>query len=272
MMSIKTPLELYQFLPKSNCGLCQVPSCMAFAVGIIQGRKQLTDCPHLERDTLLRLGGDLEKRQFLRDDQEKIIRQLQEQIVGLDFSTATARLGARLVQDRLAINCLGKDFCIAPGGAMLSECHANAWILIPLYNYVLHAQGKEVQGKWTPFGELPDSVNWSKFFAHRCEEPLQQLADAHPDLVFEILHVFGAKSLPGITSADQALVIYPLPKLPLLINYWQPEDGFPSQLNILFDQSATANLNPECIYLLTRGLVEMFRQLIIRHSRDGKLF
>ena len=94
----------------------------------------------------------------------------------------------------------------------------------------------------------------------------------HTDLIFEILHLFGAKPLAEVTNADHSLVIHPLPKVPFLINYWMPEDDFESKLTILFDRSAEVNSNIESLYLLGRGLVEMFRALIVRHSKDGKLF
>ena len=97
------------------------------------------------------------------------------------------------------------------------------------------------------------------------------LADAHTGLFFEILHIFGAQSIGGM-DADYSLVIYPLPKVPFMINYWEPEQGFESKLNILFDRVAADNITIESIYLLGRGLVEMFRALIVRHNRDGKLF
>jgi hypothetical protein len=121
------------------------------------------------------------------------------------------------------------------------------------------------------FDELQGAKDWSRFFAHRCEEDLKQLADAHTELFFEILHLFGAQAKEGM-DADHSLVIYPLPRVPFMINYWEPEMGFPSKLNILFDRTTTDNINIESIYVLGRGIVEMFRALIVRHSRDGKLF
>ena len=155
---------------------------------------------------------------------------------------------------------------------MWSECHKNPWVLIPVLNYIIHGKGRKLSGEWVAFGELPGAAEWSRFFSHRCEEAMRQLADAHPELIFEILHLFGATSAADVTNADQSLVVYPLPGLPMLINYWKPVDNFTSKLNILFGRTATDNLNIESIYLLGRGLVEMFRALIVKHSRDGKLF
>lgn len=272
MAGIKTPLELYKLLKKTNCGQCRVPSCMAFAVAVIQGQKQLHDCPELDSQVLAQFGGDRTPRTSRSDVQPEVISELQRQVAAIDFAAAAARIGAGLAHGRLAIPCLGKDFLVQPDSTMVSECHANNWVLVPLLHYIIHCQGSDCRDEWVPFGELRGTADWRRFFAHRCEEDLRQLVDAHPDLVFELLTIFGAQPVQGFPSADHALVISPLPKVPLLLCYWQPEEGFDSKLQILFDRSAESNVTPEALYLLSRGIVEMFRQLIIRHSKDGKLF
>jgi hypothetical protein len=245
---------------------------MAFAVAVVQGQKKLAACPHLDNKIVEQLDGQIKTRKSLAYDQDQVLAQLQKEIVAVDFASAPTRLAVKFEKGRLVINCLGKDFLIDPAGDMVSECHVNPWVLIPLLRYIIHCQGKELTGRWLPFGELQGAEDWRRFFSHRCERPLLELVDANTELVFEILRLFGAEPLDGRPLADRSLIIYPLPRVPLLINYWPPEDGFGSKLNILFDRSATANSDPESIYLLTRGIVEMFRQLIVRHSKDGKLF
>jgi hypothetical protein len=272
MTELKNPLELYKLLKKSNCGECRVPSCMAFAVAVVQGRKVLADCPYLDRDLVQSLGGRIPRRRTVEEDQEQSLRDLQGQVGSVDFSTAAGRLGATLVQGQLAISCLGRDFHIDQNGSMDSPCHVNFWIYFPLLNYVLRCQGAPPTGEWVTLGQLQEGGNWDQFFSHRVEEALRQLADAHPDLFFEILGIFGAEPQVSLSAADHSLLLRPLPKVPFLINYWGPEEGIDSKLNILFDRSAARNIDPGSIYYLGRGLVEMFRQLIIRHSRDGKLF
>ena len=272
MLKIKKPFELYAFLEKSNCRRCGLASCLAFSAAVIQGQKQLKDCPFLDQETIEKLGGNVEKKESLEDDQGRVTRQLKGEIAQVDFSTTAPRLNAVVKNGCLGIACLGKDFWIDSSGEMASDCHINNWVHIPLLHYILTCKGRQPNNDWVAFNQLKGAPEWSNFFSHRCEESLRELADAHPDLVFEILHLFGAKQTAGITNADHSLVIYPLPKVPFLINYWEPEDDFASKLNILFDRSAEDNINMQSIYLLGRGIVEMFRQLIVKHSRDGKLF
>ncbi|RWX48337.1 hypothetical protein VT98_11674, partial [Candidatus Electrothrix communis] len=74
------------------------------------------------------------------------------------------------------------------------------------------------------------------------------------------------------SDADRSLLIHPMPKLPMIIHYWNADDDFASQLSIFFDCTAPDNINIEYIYTVTRGIVEMFRELIVKHNMTGRLF
>jgi acetyl-CoA decarbonylase/synthase, CODH/ACS complex subunit gamma len=39
-------LDIFKLLPKTNCGECGVPTCMAFAMKLAQKKAELKDCPH----------------------------------------------------------------------------------------------------------------------------------------------------------------------------------------------------------------------------------
>ncbi len=39
-------LEIFKLLPKTNCGDCGVPTCMAFAMKLAQKKAELSECPH----------------------------------------------------------------------------------------------------------------------------------------------------------------------------------------------------------------------------------
>ena len=46
-MKVKSPLEVYKFLPQTNCGECGYDTCMSFAAQIIDRNVKPTDCPPL---------------------------------------------------------------------------------------------------------------------------------------------------------------------------------------------------------------------------------
>ncbi len=46
-MKVKSPLEVYKYLPQTNCGECGYDTCMSFAAQIIDRNVKPTDCPPL---------------------------------------------------------------------------------------------------------------------------------------------------------------------------------------------------------------------------------
>jgi acetyl-CoA decarbonylase/synthase complex subunit gamma len=42
-----TGIEIFKLLPKTNCGECGVPTCLAFAMNLAAGKAELTACPHV---------------------------------------------------------------------------------------------------------------------------------------------------------------------------------------------------------------------------------
>lgn len=266
MSQIKGPLDIYKLLEKSNCGLCLRPSCMAFAVSVINGEKRLDNCPRLDRKVIEQLEGGIVKREALEPDQQELLEELKRKIAPLDFFTATERVDASVVGEKLSVMCLGKEFQIDNKGNMYSECHVNTWVQIPLLNYIISSKGEDVSGEWVPFGKFQGAMHWGAFFARRCEEPLKKIADTHTDLFFDTLSMFDGRPVTKGLSADRAIVLYPLPKVPFLICYWKTEDDFESKLSVLFDKTAGSNLNIESIYLIGAGFVEMLKLIIHKHS------
>ena len=244
---------------------------MAFAVAVVQGQKKLRDCPHIDPALINKEEGEVAPRRSFEDEQRQQLASLKAEVAALDFSSMADKVGGRVVDDQLAVNCLGKDFFITRQGDLRSECHNNLWVHAPLLGYIVKSGGREPGGTWVAFDDLAGAGAWSRFFAHRCRDDLHRLFDAHTDLLPEILDLFGARPL-SVKDADISLMLSPLPQIPLVLNYWLPEPDFPSQLNLLFDANASDNLDCGLIYTLSRGLVEMFRQLIVKHSREGRIF
>ena len=45
-----TGIEIFKQLPKTNCGDCGVPTCLAFAMKLAQGQAELSSCPHVSEE------------------------------------------------------------------------------------------------------------------------------------------------------------------------------------------------------------------------------
>lgn len=266
MSQLNNPLEIYKLLPKSNCGHCQMPTCLAFADAVIKGEKRLDGCPRLEKNIVERFNVRVVKRVPYEQQIEQLLEQLKREMATRDFYSSAERLGALFTGDKLKIKCLGKDFFIDFNGNITSDCHVFSWLTIPLLDYVISCSGINVSGQWVPFRELKNGMTWIPLFELLCEKPLKQIADIHTDLLEIILHVFGGKPATINYSSDFSLVLHPLPKVPILICYSKPEEEFESKLNIFFDTTAEDNLNIRSVFGITSGLVRMFEKISLRHG------
>lgn len=51
-----TAIQIYQLLPKTNCGDCGVPTCLAFAMKVAQKQAAIEECPHVSEEAKAALG------------------------------------------------------------------------------------------------------------------------------------------------------------------------------------------------------------------------
>ena len=45
-----TGIEIYKYLPKTNCAECAIPTCLAFAMNVAAGKLALEKCPYLSKE------------------------------------------------------------------------------------------------------------------------------------------------------------------------------------------------------------------------------
>jgi len=50
-----TGIEIFKLLPKTNCGECGVPTCLAFAMNLAAGKAELSACPHVSEEARVQL-------------------------------------------------------------------------------------------------------------------------------------------------------------------------------------------------------------------------
>ncbi|MFC1950235.1 acetyl-CoA decarbonylase/synthase complex subunit gamma [Chloroflexota bacterium] len=50
-----TGIEIFKLLPKTNCGECGVPTCLAFAMKLASGKAELSACPYVSEEAKAKL-------------------------------------------------------------------------------------------------------------------------------------------------------------------------------------------------------------------------
>lgn len=266
MATFKSALEVLKLLDKSNCKNCSEPTCLAFAAKVFKEQRQLSDCPKLEKDIIETYGENKVKKNTPEEVRDESLELLKKEIRNVDLSGSAEKLGGHFSNGKLTLKVLGKDVRVDADGNISTDIHVNPWIMVPFLNYVISGKGTDITGNWVPFRELKGGKSWGRFFNHKCEKQLKKIADNYTDLFNDMLEIFNGRQVENHYSSDISLVLYPLPKVPMLISYWKPEDGLESDLNLFFDDTVEDNLDVEAIYTLGVGLVTMFEKLSLRHG------
>ena len=262
----KNAMEIFQLLDMSNCRECGEKTCLAFAGAVFQGQRKLAECPKLDQATIQRFTGEAPEQSASEQNRDEYLKQLKREIVGYDLAAAASRVGAMFSNARLTLKVLGKDFSVDTEGNLYADIHINPWVVVPFLSYILHCKGLPVTGNWVSFRELKDGPERYPLFQKRCEEPMKRVADIYTNLFDDLVHLFSGKQVEEQFESDISVVLHPLPKVPIMICYWMPEDGLESSLNVFFDETADQNLDIGSVFTLGAGLAQMFGKLALRHG------
>lgn len=258
--------EIVKMLEQSNCGECGEATCLAFASSVFLRRRGLGDCPKVDPEAvdvcLTRDNSVLP----LDEGPAKLLDELKSALSRIDFVEAAERTGGRLSGERLVLSVLGKDFGVEPTGEMVSSIHVNPWVAAPLLSYILSGGEKPVSGRWVSFRDLKGGMERYPLFQKRCEGPIKRVADTYASLFDDMVHVLGGEEVEQQFKSDISVVLHPLPKVPVMICYWEPEDGLESSLHVFFDESAEENLGIDPLYTLVAGLSQMFTKIALTHG------
>ncbi len=266
MPTPKNVMEIFKVLEKSNCRECGEKTCLAFAGAVFRGQKKIDECPRLAPDIIEALSGAPKESNPLEENWDAFMATMKNEIAKVDLAAVSGKIGGRFENGRLTLKIMGKAFSVDGQGNLYTDIHVNHWVAGPFFDYVLRHHGAEPTGRWVSFRELKNGKDRYPLFKKRCEEVMQRIADVYTDLFEDVVHLFSAKQVDRQFRSDVSVVLHPLPKVPVMICYWRPEEGMGSSLNIYFDETADRNLDTGSVFSLAAGLTQMFHKLALRHG------
>lgn len=267
MTGYANAMSVFRLLEKSNCRKCNEKTCLAFAARVFKGERALEECPKLPDKVRAQYSRPPGGRALqLEQDQDAKISRLKEKLKAKDFQCLAEIVKGEFKQGRLTIRVLGKPFSIDQNGRIFSDIHTNPWLVLAVLEYLLMCRGCPLSGKWVPFRELENAGARNALFVREAEIPMKRLADAFPNLFEDLVRVFNAAPTENFHQSELSLVLTPLPRLPVLIRYWQPEEGMASDLHLFFDATAVENSSIETVFAISSGLARMFEKISATHG------
>jgi len=114
--------------------------------------------------------------------------------------------------------------------------------------YLETADGTRETGRWISFADLPDGRVYASAFQGYTGDDLVKTLGLDVEALRTACEKLGGT--PRHDYGDAAYVIWTLPRIPLLVNYWCGDEDFPSTCKLLFDESVSHYLPTEVCAIL----------------------
>lgn len=197
------------------------------------------------------------------DNYEKVARQWADELAGRDLSDSAARMGLGWDGSGLEIPVLGRPFRVSAHGVEAAGGEGDEpdfMVKIIASCYVLQAGAGELSGVWTSYRELPGGAFFNSFLEANVETRLAQVFDRALPALDSCAHALGGEPHEGLGTGDRCYRFPALPSVPVLLIFWDGDEEFPASARILFDESASAFLDMECLaalgYMVALRLIE----------------
>ncbi len=252
---MKTAVEIYKLLPKTNCGKCGLPSCFGFAAKLATHQASPADCPDMTdaaRDVFKETGA--ERHDSPGTVYEQALAFLQPKIQALDFEKVATLFNANLIgHDTLELRFLNENHVITKEKILdATGKEPRPWISILIYNHLCMPDPPSPTGEWITFGSVPASHAKDKAWAGHVEEVITKHFTGKVDALKAACEKLGGVPADAPGNHDAAFAFRFFPHYPALLLFYDavPDEDFPAQCRLLLDKTAPRYLDIESIVVL----------------------
>lgn len=271
-------LQLFKYLPRTNCGECGIPTCLAFATQVVVEGVDMAGCPYLTAEAQA-LGETITAQQQngvgrKRDNFAIALQFLQEKVEPLDFVVLAEGLGGTYGAEDgrpfLTLPYFGRNVQVFKDEVRHPQgVEENPWDAILLYNYIASQGQRPPCGEWIKFQGLPNSVSKTKTLL-RLQKQLAEALTGKMALLDRKAPKLGGQPVTVAQEADLQFLFQPLPRLPLLLVFHdaEPEENFAAEAHFLFDAQVMDYLDLESLLFLVERLMDQLLEKYENRSQN----
>ncbi len=179
-----------------------------------------------------------------------------DQIGQIDLDSIAEKLGGRVEKDEMVLSFFGQPYRISRRG--ITDPFGKQppmGISVVLCKYLLLCPDTpSLDREWVSYRDFKNTAPLVHSFINHTERPIvQNYSNRLKDLA-EACKKLGGKD-PGLDLNYQLIMIlYPLPKVPVLLLFDDVDEEFPAQCKVLFERRAEHYMDPECLAIIGRFL------------------
>lgn len=261
-------VDLYRkVLPRTNCGDCGFPTCFAFASMVVSEKLPIRNCPHLAPDLVEKIQAELDEQYAQgkwtkKDLAADALKWARERASSMTLEAISGRIGGRIAEEGSTLYVEISYFTDVvrvseQGISRLDGTPLGRWEQVFLYNHMAQGGRSRPKGVWKALEEIPNTVSKIVSMREQVETPLVEHFRGRKEDLRRAAHEAGGKELEDAAQdADLAVLFNPLPRIPVLLLFWDeiPGEPFGAKVKLLFDLTVTEHLDIESIIFLSERL------------------
>lgn len=192
------------------------------------------------------------------DNYEMTCERWRKIFLEMDHEELAERLQLDIDQEALYITYFEQKYRLDRKNGMIildgdPERNLTFHTIISIYNLFYYAKpGAAVKGEFVPFRKVKRAAPFDPAFQRTVLRPLAKTFEGHADLLEK-----ACRALHGepIRQGDVGYVIHAFACMPLTVVFWDGDDEFEAQSNILFDADITDFIHEETVVCVAADLV-----------------
>jgi len=264
-------VDIYsKLLPKTNCKECGHPTCLAFASMVVSEKYPLKNCPYIDQTKLASAQKELEEQYnegkwTKRDMAHDALNWAKERASSMKISDLPDRIGGQLVyenDEELLELPYFKGFLMINTERIWHKDgnDLTRWEQVFIFNHMAQGGKSDPTGKWKGLQEFPNTVSKIKSMREHVEIPLiKKFKGNTKELIHMGTDIGGQLLKDENVNADVSLLFQPLPKIPVMLNFWDEDiaDNFDAEVKLLFDETIVDHLDIESIMFLSERIKQL---------------
>jgi hypothetical protein len=252
---MRTAVEIYKLLPKTNCGTCGTPTCFGFAAKVAAGLASITACTNLSdavRQELAVL--ELGRKDRPGTVYEQALESLKPRLAALDFRRVALQSGADFLNtDTIEITFLNERYTVTKERIVnRDDKEPVPFISILIYNHLCMPDPPPPSGEWITFSSVPASHAKDKAWAGHVEEVIAKHFTGDVEGLRRACERLGGRPVEIKGNHDASYEFRFFPRYPVLLLFYDavPDEDFPAQVKLLLDRNVDRFLDIESIVVL----------------------
>lgn len=265
-------VDLYaKILPRTNCGDCGYPTCIAFAGMVVSEKFPLKNCPHIAPDLLEDAQAELDEQyaqgKWLKKDMAaEALSLARQRAASTDLKEMAGRIGGTFED--------GKAPGLFSGTSHIRLPYFNTSLLVSkervadetgrelsrneqTFVYIHLASGGTAPptGNMKSLKEFPNTVSKIKSMQDHVEAPLRNAFSGRmQDLKAACEKNGGADVKDRYESPDMAFQFRVFPKVYMTLLFWDARDGFDADAKLMFGDTILEHMDIEAMMFMSEHL------------------